>query len=124
VAADERTGMADDGVHRRVRPDFLPALVRYERALWTVALAALALDCLLTAYGLSIGLEERNPVAAAAIARLGPAASFAVLKGAALAVALAGRRLLPLRHAPIAPLSLAVPWVVGVAVNAAVIAAA
>jgi hypothetical protein len=93
-----------------VRRDPWSAVARRERALWVVALAMLVLDCLLTAYGLSIGFEEANPVAAALVARVGPALSFAALKGVALAVALAGRRAVPGRYAAVVPLALALPW--------------
>ncbi|MFB6160402.1 MAG: hypothetical protein ABEJ61_04395 [Haloferacaceae archaeon] len=115
---------ADAPGRERVRWSPWSTVVRRERLLWGVVLVTLLLDCVLTAYGLSIGLVERNPVAARLVARLGAVPSFAVLKGGVLVVALAGRRLLPDRYTPVVPLALALPWGVAVVVNAAVIARA
>ena len=93
-----------------------------ERALWLVVLGALVLDIATTAYGLSIGLVEQNPVVRQALEAFGFAA-LVVAKGGAVTIAVAARFAYP-KCALVAPLGLAVPWVLAVGVNLAVILSA
>lgn len=99
----------------------LSGVARHERALWTVAVAALVLDVVLTTYGLRIGLVEMNPLAARVIAESGVVGMVA-LKAAALTVGIVGRSLIPRRYAALVPLALGVPWLLAVGVNAVMIA--
>jgi hypothetical protein len=96
-------------------------LAAAERPLWLYALLVLVLDVLLTAHGLSQGLTEINPVARAAMSVLGAWPAMLVLKGFAVAVALLGRRALPVAYRSVSPAALAAPWTVAVAVNAALV---
>lgn len=90
--------------------------------LWTVALLALVLDVALTAAGLRVGLVEANPVATATMRVLGVFGGLVALKSLAVAVALVGHAALPREYRSVAPLALAVPWWIAVAVNVTVIA--
>jgi len=90
-----------------------------ELGLWLVVLAALVLDIATTAYGLSIGLVERNPFVRWALDSVGLAA-LPVLKLGAVAVALACRRAWP-ACAIVVPLGLAIPWSLAVGINLALI---
>lgn len=100
--------------------DALAALARRERALWALAVLALFGDVLLTRYGLSVGLAEQNPVAASVIATHG-LAGMAALKLPGAALALGWRAVLPRSYRGIAPLALALPWLVAVGINTGVI---
>lgn len=91
---------------------------RHATTLWCVALAALAADVLLTAYGLQNGYVETNPVAAAMFGVVGVPATFAALKGLPLAVAAVGRAVLPPAYRGVVPFGLAVPWTAGATINA------
>ncbi|MFB6139885.1 MAG: DUF5658 family protein [Halosimplex sp.] len=91
-----------------------------ELLLWVLVCWALVMDIVLTAYGLSIGLVERNPLMRQALDLFGIAA-LGFAKAAAVAVALVFRVLWP-EYALLAPLGLAVPWTVAVAINAALLA--
>jgi len=86
--------------------------------LWVAVILGLVFDAALTVYGIRIGLTESNPVAADLIARVGVVPALAVLKGAALAVAVGGWFLLPTRYRGLVPAGLAVPWVGAAVVNA------
>ena len=96
-------------------------LARRERWLWAVAVLALVCDLWLTAYGVSRGYAEANPLARTALATHG-VAGLAGLKLLALGVGVAARRSLPRRYAPVVPVGLACPWLVAVVSNAALIA--
>ena len=100
--------------------DALAALARRERILWAVAAFALLGDLLLTRYGLALGLAERNPVAASVIATHG-LSGMAALKLPGVALALGWRVVLPSAYRGVAPVALALPWLVAVGVNAGVI---
>ncbi|WP_436909364.1 DUF5658 family protein [Halosimplex marinum] len=91
-----------------------------ELLLWALVGWALVLDIVLTAYGLSIGLVERNPLMRQAIDTFGLAA-LGLAKAGAVGVALVFRLLWP-EYAIVAPLGLAVPWVLAVLFNAALLA--
>jgi len=93
-----------------------------ERGLWLLVLVVSVLDIVTTSYGLSVGLVERNPLVRPALAEFGPAA-FVVLKANAIAVGLVCRRLWPV-CAVLAPLALAVTWLLAVGINLAVILSA
>ncbi len=94
---------------------------RHSTTLWYLALAALAADVLLTAYGLERGYVETNPVAAAMFRQVGVPATFAALKGLPLAVAAVGRAVLPPAYRGVVPFCLAVPWTAGATINVLVI---
>ena len=113
--AVEPTGDGDDRVTAA-----LETLARHERALWAVALAALVGDVLLTRYGLPLGLVEQNPVAASVIATHG-LAGMAALKLPGAALALGWRVVLPSTYRGVAPVALALPWLVAVGINAGAI---
>lgn len=95
-----------------------------ERPLWALALLSLALDALLTAYGLGLGLVESNPVARRLIGAVGLAGAMLLLKGAALSVGWLAWRFLPRPHRIAAPLGLALPWTAAVGINLVVIVGA
>ena len=92
-------------------------LARHERWLWVVVVVALVGDLWLTAYGLSQGYAEANPLARSVLAVHG-IAGLGGLKLFALGVGVAGRCVLPRRYAPIVPLGLALPWAFAVCSNA------
>jgi hypothetical protein len=85
--------------------------------LWTAVVVGLVLDAALTVYGIRLGLTESNPVAADLIARVGVVPALALLKGAALAVAVGGWFLLPEPYRGLVPAGLAIPWVGASVVN-------
>lgn len=93
-----------------------------ELLLWAVVLGALLLDVGTTAYGLSAGLVERNPVMRHALDSFGLAA-LAIAKAGAVTFALAVRYAWP-ECALIVPLGLAVPWLLATGINIAVILSA
>ena len=97
-------------------------LARHERWLWAVAALALVGDLWLTAYGLSLGYAEANPLARIALGVAGTT-GLALLKLLALGVGVAARQYLPRRYAPVVPLGLACPWLAAIASNAVLIAA-
>lgn len=90
------------------------ALARGE-LLWGLVVLAMGLDVALTGVGLSLGLQERNPVALAFIERFGLVGAGLVLKGLVLGVGVANWLLLPWlfptqRHRRyLIPLALALP---------------
>jgi hypothetical protein len=96
-------------------------LAPHEPALWTVALAGLLLDVGLTAYGLSLGLTELNPVARDLMAAYSPLGAMVLLKSLALIVGGFGWLILPRAARAVVPACLAVPWWVAVAINATLI---
>jgi hypothetical protein len=85
--------------------------------LWVVAVASLAADGVLTAYGLRIGLTEVNPVAADLVASVGVLAALVLLKGGALTVAVAGWFVMPDDYRGLVPAGLALPWVIASVLN-------
>lgn len=110
-------GDAGDGGNDAVVP--LASASPLEQALWLVVLGAMVLDIATTAYGLSIGLVERNPAVRWALDAFGLAA-LPALKAGAVVIALACRRAWP-AHAVVVPLGLAVPWSLAVGINLALI---
>ncbi|WP_459192629.1 DUF5658 family protein [Halosimplex sp. J119] len=91
-----------------------------ELLLWVVVCWALVLDIVLTAYGLSVGLAERNPLMRQALDAFGLGA-LALAKAGAVALALVFRTIWP-EYSLVAPIGLAVPWVLAVVFNAALLA--
>ena len=85
--------------------------------LWVAVIVGLVLDAALTVYGIRLGLTESNPVAAGLIANIGVVPALAILKGAALAVAVGAWFLLPKSYRGLVPAGLAIPWVGAAAVN-------
>ena len=97
-----------------------PGLSPLEAGLWLVVTGVLVLDVATTAYGLSAGYVEQNPVVRWALDTVGLVALPAFKLGA-VAVALVCRRLIPAYAADV-PLGLTVPWAVAAGINLAVIA--
>lgn len=93
-----------------------------EPELWLLAVAVAILDVSLTHVGLQVGLHEGNPLMASLIGSAGIAA-LAVSKVAALGVGGVVRVLRP-RWGPWIPFGLALPWVVAVGINAALVSLA
>jgi hypothetical protein len=79
-----------------------------ETALWVLAVAAMLLDVALMNYGLAMGLSEGNPVGRVVLSALG-SLGLLLTKLPVLALALAGRRLLPMTERWALPLGLVVP---------------
>lgn len=113
AAARSRDGHAAlaDAVDR-----LLPAGAAPVRWLWAVTLAAVVGDLATTVYGLHIGLVERNPVVAAALARFGVVGMVA-LKGIAVSWVLAIRRVFGRTYGVAALFGLALPQSVAVVLN-------
>lgn len=93
----------------------------HERALWTVALGALVLDLVSTSYGLHLGLQEMNPIAAGLFDRFGYAA-LGALKGFSVAVAIVGWAVLPRKFRALVPACLALPWALAAISNSLLVA--
>lgn len=98
-------------------------LAAHERELWFVALSAMVFDVILTVHGLQLGLSERNPVARAALESTGTIGLYLVKSGAVL-TGLCCRPFLPESCTVIIPLALAIPSVLAVGVNTALIVSA
>lgn len=114
--------MPDIVAEQRVRwGRFTTWLASQERFLWRAAAALLVLDLLTTVYGLHLGFEESNPVAAALMERHGILA-LGFLKGFAVAVAVGGWVVLTRDRRFIVPVCLAVPWFAGTTSNVLLIA--
>ncbi|MEF8784866.1 MAG: DUF5658 family protein [Haloarculaceae archaeon] len=92
-----------------------------ERELWFVVFAAMLVDVTLTVHGLTLGLTERNPIARAAIDTAGVLGLYAIKVGA-LFVGGCCRLVVDDRYGVVVPVGLAVPSLVAVVVNTAVIA--
>lgn len=95
-------------------------LSRYERQLWVLTLAAMAVDVTLTVYGLQLGLRELNPVARGALEQAGVFGLYG-LKLWALLLGAVCVSILPDRYTPFVPLGLVVPSSIAVLINTAVI---
>ena len=99
------------------------AVLARERMLWTIVVVAMVFDLLLTGVGLSLGLQERNPIARRLIESLGLLRAGLLLKGGVLAYGygcwLLFPRLLPSnrRLRSLIPLGLAAPWWAVVVLN-------
>jgi uncharacterized membrane protein YhaH (DUF805 family) len=91
-----------------------------EVGLWGVLLAVAVLDVATTYHGLSVGLQEGNPVARQLLATHGMLALVG-LKALVLGVAVAFRRLLDAAHRWIIPLAALLPWTTATAINVALI---
>lgn len=97
------------------------------RALWGLAVVAMALDVAITGVGLSLGFRERNPVARAFIETGGLLFAGVALKGGCLLLGYVCWRLVP-RVSPalagrrnLVPLGVALPSWVAVGLNAALV---
>jgi len=77
---------------------------------WSLVCAGVLLDVGTTAFGLSQGLVEANPIVREAMARLGPVGAMLALKGTVLAVGIVAwsASSSPYRH--LIPLGMAFPW--------------
>lgn len=89
----------------------------HEHVLWVGVVLVFLADLLLTLYGFNIGLVERNPIARHLFAAYG-VFGIVGLKVAALLFAAGLRVLIPDEYGPIVPLSLAIPWLYALGVNA------
>ena len=98
-------------------------LCRTERELWIFTVVVMVIDVTLTVYGLSLGLEERNPIARSVLDSAG-ILGLSALKLIVLVVGLCSRRLLPSRSAAFVPLILAIPSAFAVGINSLLIASA
>jgi len=98
----------------------LDLLASVERELWILVVAALLADVYLTQTGLRAGFDEGNPVARYLIQTFGIGA-LAAFKFAVVGLAGVVRELVPERQAPTIPLGLAIPWVLAVCINAALL---
>lgn len=98
----------------------LRSLLAAEREFWLVAIGAMVADVHLTAQGLQLGLQEMNPVARQAIEEAGLFGLYG-LKTGALFVALSLRPLVPDRYGVIVPIALAIPSVIAVGINTAML---
>lgn len=94
-----------------------------ERLLWALVVCAFALDVATTSYGLSIGLVERNPIAAAMLVHYGIFALVG-LKALALATGLLCRSLVPDRLGAVVPFGMIIPSGAAVLMNSFSIAVA
>ncbi|MFC5366672.1 DUF5658 family protein [Salinirubrum litoreum] len=109
---------------KRVEASILDGCVRlgpHEPTLWALALAGLLLDIGLTAYGLSLGLTELNPVARDLMAAYSPLGAMVLLKSVALIVGGLGWLIVPRVARAVVPACLAVPWWTAVIINATLI---
>ena len=98
--------------------DLVRTLAVRERTLWIVVAVGLVADTLLTYYGLRAGMYELNPVIRASIGMLGLLAGILAVKLIAVLTGLCLRRRVRSSFAPIVPAVLAIPWLVGAAINA------
>jgi len=98
----------------------LDLLASVERELWVVVVVAMLADVYLTQLGLSSGLREGNPVVRSLVESFGIGA-LAALKFGVLGLGGIVRELVPERQAPTIPLGLAIPWVVAVCINGALV---
>lgn len=105
---DRRTGSRDR----------LGALRGRERALWVIVGLGFVADTLLTYHGLRLGMYELNPVMRASIGALGLLAGILAVKLVAVLAGVCVRGRVHRRLRPLVPAVLAVPWLVGAAVNA------
>jgi hypothetical protein len=101
----------------------LGALRGHERALWVMVGLSFVADTLLTYYGLQLGMYELNPVMRVSISALGLLAGILAVKLVAVLTGVCVRGRVHRRIRPLVPAVLAVPWLVGAAVNAVGLAA-
>jgi hypothetical protein len=94
--------------------------LQFERELWVLAIGAILADVTLTMYGLQLGLEERNPVARAALDHAG-VSGLSGLKALALLAGVCCRPLVPDGSNAIIPLAIAIPSVTAAIINAVLI---
>jgi uncharacterized membrane protein YhaH (DUF805 family) len=104
----------------RIDPSWGLAPRGVELALWGVLLAVAVLDIATTYHGLSVGLEEGNPVARLLLEAHG-LVGLVGLKLLVLAVAVAFRRLLDQPYRWVIPLAALLPWTTATAINVALI---
>ncbi|MDS0298770.1 DUF5658 family protein [Halogeometricum sp. S1BR25-6] len=106
MAAPNATGPAT------LLADAVDALARRERTLWVAVAVTYVLDVVLTAYGLSLGFEEANPVARATMLAVGPLTAMVGLKTLVVGIAVVFTRYAPPGGRPLIPLAVATPWAV------------
>lgn len=95
-------------------------LLSLERELWLFVLVLFTVDLGLTLYGFELGFVERNPLARTLLLTYG-IPGIVALKLGALALAGGFRYRIPSAYGAIVPLSLAIPWLYAVTVNALLI---
>jgi len=109
----------DDSPDTR-RSRLLRSAAAHERDLWILVAAAMLVDVTLTVHGRQLGLIEVNPIARHALAGFGVLGLYG-LKLVALGLGGCCRLGVGDRYGPVVPLGLAVPSLIAVCVNSAVI---
>ncbi|ADQ67359.1 hypothetical protein C499_07915 [Halogeometricum borinquense DSM 11551] len=92
--------------------NLLDLLAEREGVLWVAVVVTYLLDVALTAYGLSLGFEEANPVARATMVLFGPLPAMVALKTFVIGVAVVFTRIAPPMGRPLIPLAVATPWAI------------
>ena len=114
------------------RTDFLPGddatlfeqypLLRSTDAwLWSLVAVGFVLDIGLTYHGLSLGLEESNPVVRRMFSIIGVLETMLFMKGFVVAMALFAWVTLPERYRPVIPIGVSIPWLIASAINLSLI---
>jgi hypothetical protein len=94
---------------------------RRDLAAWGTVAVLLVADVALTHVGLASGFTEANPFARAMMDAVGVVPAMALLKAAAVGVAVVGWTILPRPGRYVVPVALAIPWAIAVAINASVV---
>lgn len=91
-----------------------------ERLLWGMVVAVMLLDVGTTAIGLQYGLQEGNALVAGAIETFG-IAGLLIVKAGVLGLAATVAFWIPSRVSPVVPLGLALPTLIAVTTNLALV---
>ena len=91
-----------------------------ERLLWGMVVVVMLLDVATTAVGLQYGLQEGNALVSAAIETFG-IAGLLLIKGLVLGLAVAIASQIPDHVSPVVPLGLALPTLIAVTTNLALV---
>ena len=91
-----------------------------ERLLWGMVVVVMLLDVATTAIGLQYGLQEGNALVSAAIETFG-IAGLLLVKGLVLVLAATVAHRIPDRVSPVVPLGLALPTLIAVTTNLALV---
>ncbi|KTG10264.1 hypothetical protein AUR64_11830 [Haloprofundus marisrubri] len=122
MSREDLSGLGTHSANGTVAPHrSISTLSRYEPHLWAFALLGFALDVGLTAYGLSLGLAEMNPLARTLMETVGVVEAMLLLKSFSLGVALVGWKILPALYRFVVPAGLSLPTWVAVGINSSLI---
>ncbi|WP_224269308.1 DUF5658 family protein [Haloprofundus salinisoli] len=122
MSREDVSGLGTAGVNGTIAPHWsISTLSQYEPHLWAFALLGFALDVGLTAYGLSLGLAEMNPLARTLMETAGVVEAMLLLKTFSLAVAFVGWKILPVLYRFVVPAGLSLPTWVAVGINSSLI---